>query len=260
MTRAIVLDTETTGLSSHTDHVVEIAVVDFETGDVLLHTRLNPGRPIPAEATAIHGITDEMVKDCPVFADVAVSLAALISEAAAIAGYNPFYDRGMINGEFKRLPDASRPVVKWPIIICAKRVWDRHEPKRNLTAAHKRFVDRAGFDGAHGALADTRATLDVLRAQIAEFGLEGKTWDEFDPDQKRWLGPTEHIVVENGVLLLGFGKHKGIPCHDVDLGYWRWIVNQDFPEHVKTIADFITLVKQGRVTADELHSFAYGRF
>src|SRR5687767_13495395 len=98
MGRVIVLDTETTGFSTTNDRVIEVAVVDFHTGEVLMHTRLDPEQPIPEDSTRVHGITDEMVRGCPRFVDVAGALALLINEAEAVGGYNPFYDRGMING------------------------------------------------------------------------------------------------------------------------------------------------------------------
>jgi DNA polymerase III epsilon subunit-like protein len=276
--RAIVLDTETTGFSPHQHRVVEIAVVDFETGDTLLHTYLDPGEAIPEDASAVHGITWDqptykakdgtekpatMVKGQPTFDTVALELATIIQGAEAIIGYNPWFDRGMIAGEYRRLAQSTPgdvPTPRWPTLICAKRQWDLNEPReqRHLTNAYKRFVDQKGFDGAHGAMADTTATREVLIAQIFTFGLEGKSWEEFDPDQKRWCGPSDHVIVVDGVLVCNFGKYKGRPCHEIDLGYWRWIAGQDFPEHVKTIGDYC-VVKKGP-TADELYGFAYGRF
>lgn len=258
----IVIDTETTGFSPREDRIIEIAVLNYDDGEVLLHTHLNPGRPIPEKITEITGITDAMVIDAPIFSSIADQLMNLIATADAICGYNPWFDRGMISGEFARLNGEQPMLFKWPVMICAKRTWDIHEPReqRHLQNAYKRFVNPIGFEGAHGALADTRATREVLLSQINTFSLAGKTWEEFDPDQKRWIGPTDHLVAVDGVVMVNFGKYKGVNCHDIDVGYWRWVVKQDFPEHVKTVADFITVVKGGKATKEEIYSFVYGRY
>lgn len=256
---AITIDTETTGLSPHTHRLVEIAIIDWDTGAELLHTRIDPQMPIPADATAIHHITDDMVIGAPKFVDIADRVTEIISGVQAVIGYNPWFDRGMISGEYRRLPSVRPP--RWPVVICAKRQWDIHEPKeqRKLENAYKRFVDKNGFSGAHSAIADARATREVLISQIFTFGLEGKPWPEFDPDQKRWVGPSDHIIAVDGVLYVNFGQHSGKPAHEVEIGYWRWITTKDFPEHVKTIADFV-LIRGGVVSADDMYGFAYGRF
>lgn len=253
---AIVLDTETTGVLK-SDRITEIAIVSFETKEVLIHTYVNPEVEIPEMITEITGITNETVKDAPKFRDIADQVSDIIGLSSAMIGHNPWFDQRMIAAEMERC-DAS---TKWPILICTKRMWDIHEPrdKRHLQNAYKRFVHREGFEGAHGAFADTMACLEVFYNQIEEFGLDGKSWDEFDPNQKTWMGPSDHIVWSENMLILNFGKYKGIPCHKIEKGYWNWICNQDFPEHVKTLADYLTVVNKN-ADADDLASWAYGRF
>lgn len=254
---AIVLDTETTGFSPHEERITEIAIQNFETDEILLHTLVNPEKEISEEITKLTGITNEAVADAPKFGEIAAVVADIISQSEAMIGHNPWFDRGMLAASFAR----CGIMVKFPILICTKRMWDKHEPRedRHLTNAYKRFVHRDGFEGAHGALADTRACGAVLKRQIEEFGLTGLSWQEFDPEQTKWMGPTNHVIIVDGVLVFNVGKNKGTPCHLVEKSFWRWLCSKDFPDHVKELADYLTVVKPN-ATADELYGFAYGRW
>lgn len=242
MTRAIVVDCETTGLNPEKSRVIEIAIVDFVSGEVLLKSYFNPECEITAEITAINHITNEMVKDAPLFAAHAPLIAQLISDSEAFIGQNPFFDKGMIAEEMKR----AGVTITWPQLVCTKRIWDVYEPReeRHLMNAYKRFVDRAGFEGAHGALPDTLAAREVLLGQIKEFGLRDPDtgvmipWDQMDPERKHWWGPSAHVLrhPEKGHLVCNFGKNKDKPIVEVDLGFWRWVKDRDFPDHVMMIA------------------------
>lgn len=255
--RAIVLDTETTGFNPQFDRVIEVCIIDYETDEVLVHSYVHPNMPIPPRITEITGITDDMVKDAPRFLDIAPPIAQYIAGAEAMIGHNPWFDRTMLSAEFHRTIGG----VNFPRLVCTKRTWDIHEPKeeRHLQNAFKRFVDRAGFAGAHGALADTRAARAVMRAQRREFGLEDVAWEQMDPEQTRWVGPSNHVIAVDGILVFNVGKNKGVPCHSIDAGFWRWLVTKDFPDHVKELADFLTLVRPG-ISGEELYGWAYGRW
>ncbi len=234
----IVLDTETTGVEAYVDRVIEIAVADWRTGAILLHSRVNPQRPIPPEVSELTGIADADVAGAPLFAEIGDRLAEIIHAASVLIGYNPFFDRAMIAQEFVRM---RRPVARWPKLICGKRLWDKHEPKqeRNLRAAHDRFVGQP-IQGWHGALADTMATRAVVQRQIQLFSLDGVPWEEFDPEQARWCGGTNHLVWRDGEIVVNFGKHEGKPVLAVDRGYWRWILSKgDFPIHVRMVAQHV---------------------
>lgn len=267
MKNAIVLDTETTGLNPSVARILEIAVVDLRSGAKLFHSYVNPGEPITAEITAINHITDEMVADAPSWIQVAPQVCEIISQAEAVIGQNIFFDQGMIDGEMQRLNDmknrdcmcgelarVDRPckscsqigvtVIAWPTLVCTKRTWDVFEPpnERRLMNNYKRFVDRAGFEDAHTALADTMACRAVLLAQEEEFGLHDKTWEEYDPERQDWFGPSHHVVWKADdnsdvkTLHLNFGKHKGSQVTMVDVGMWKWIKEKDFPDHVTMLA------------------------
>ena len=244
---AIVLDTETTGLDKEKDRVVEIGIIAFRDGSSLMEQRLNPGMSIPSEVVAIHGIGDEDVADCPAFAQVADQVKTLIEGAEAIIGYHIFYDFDMLSAEFARVGMD----VKWPPLVCAKRVWDVYEPReeRHLRNAYGRFVDRKGFENAHSALADVRATRDVLISQIATFGLANVPWDQIDPERRFWWGPSPHVLLTHaGELKMNFGKHKGTEVHMVDSGFWRWLSSKDFPEHLLLLA--LEMISLGSVAPD----------
>lgn len=257
MTGAIVLDVETTGLSPREHRITEIAIVDFASGNTLIHTYVNPQVKIPADITRITGISDETVKDAPAFYEIAEPVADFIGLAKALIGHNPWFDRSMLAAEFTR----SQTMVRWPTLICTKRLWDLHEPKeqRHLQNAYKRFVDKEGFTGAHGALADTKACHAVAKAQIEYFNLQERSWEEFDPEQTVWYGPSSHVVWRDGILVVNFGKNKDVPCHKVDAGFWRWISKQEFPEHVMVLADYMSAVAKPNITGEELATWAYGR-
>lgn len=262
----VIGDVETTGVSDLTSRITELALIRVdldnpENDEVILHTYLNPEESISQEITELTGISDETVRDAPVFSDVAPIVFDVVDQMTVFAGYNPWFDQRMINAESRRL----NRKLEWPRLVCCKRLWDIHEPRdsRHLTNAFKRFVDPAGFEGAHGALADTRATLDVLRAQLSEFGLADKPVEEWDPEQAVWWGPSQHVVWCEGELRINFGKHEGTPCHKIDFGYWRWISNSDFPTHVVELAFFIMQWDKqspSPLRAEDVATWAYGKY
>jgi DNA polymerase-3 subunit epsilon len=230
---AIVLDTETTGLDPKTDRVIELAMKVLGE-DVCYIQRYHPERTIPPEATRVHSIMDMDVLKAPLFKEHAEQVATWISKADAVVGQHVEFDKAMLMAEFARC--GQQP--SWPPLVCTKKIWNHHEP-HGLMRAYKRFVHRDGFEQAHSAMADVRATEAVLLAQLQEFGLEGRPWSEVMPSEQNanWWGPTSHITRgTEGQLLANFGKVRGKPVHLVDPGYWRWLLGQDFPAHVKALA------------------------
>lgn len=267
---AYVLDCETSGLSPDEDRIIELCIVDFHSSEVLFHSYFNPGCPLPEKIIEITKITDDMLKDAPEFADHYEELTNILfnSKYKAMIGYNVMFDRGMIAGEFRRarrrytnLPSTAD--LHFPVLVCAKRMWDNYDPAqpRTLENAYKRFVDPQGFEGAHGARPDTMATLQVVRSQIGEFGHFGKSWIELDPDQKRWWGPSNHVIVQDGMLIWNAkGKYHETPCHRIEKSYWKWVMDKDFPHHIQEMASYIYhVLKDGPGAADQLMSWAYGR-
>ena len=161
------IDLETTGINIVKDRIVEISYVKvFPNGKEETKTRrINPGMPIPPESTAIHGITDEDVKDCPTFKEIAKSLATQI-EGCDLAGYNSNrFDIPMLAEEFLRAGvdiDLNRRKF-----IDVQTIFHKME-QRTLSAAYKFYCNKS-LENAHTAEADTLATYEVLKAQLDRY-------------------------------------------------------------------------------------------
>jgi DNA polymerase III subunit epsilon len=223
-----VLDCETTGTCTTLDRIVEIAAFRFAPGakPSRFVRRVDPGVPIPASATAVHGLSDDDVAGRPPFAAVAPALARFLCDAD-LAGYNlARFDLPLLLAEFRRagveLPMGGRAVVD------VQRIYHRLEP-RDLSAAVRRYLGRE-HKGAHSALADARACASVLDRMLTRHddlprtaaGLHGLL---FEAD----VGG--RLRRESGRLVLGFGKYAGRSLEEVaeaDPGYLQWLLGQDF--------------------------------
>lgn len=247
--KVIILDCETTGLAD-TDHVIDICIrVGLEDDAKVELWRVKPPIVIGEEVIKIHGITNEMVADCPGFGEVADDIAKLIEDADVLVGYNPDYDKSFLKREFA----AAGREVKWPkVTICPRRLWDLYikPPKRSLVNAFKEFVDPAGYDGAHGAIADVNATVRVLEAQREKFDLRGKKWSELDPDQDKQVGPSNHFTWKDSHkdrILISFGKHTGKEVSELDNGYLHYLIEKNFPYHVKAICNQLKKIRDQKI-------------
>lgn len=236
-----VADVETTGTRADHDQIIELCVqFDLPEGEQKIW-RIKPGIAIPPAATAIHHISDADVKDCPRFADVAKDIRAAFAEAEVIIGYNIDFDLNMIQAEFRRarMPELDLRNVH---VVDALGLWRVCEP-RNLSAAHEKFCGTK-LEGAHGSGADVAATGRVLWNMIDHFGLGDITWEALalksSPTRAKWVGPTHHLQRDaDGDVVVTFGKNKDrtvIELAQTDPKYLSWIMQQDFPNHVKTIA------------------------
>jgi len=248
-----IIDLETTGINVGTDKIIEIAIVKFLPGsDQPLKKRklINPGRPIPEAASAVHGITDEMVKDAPTFEKVADELRQFLDNCD-LAGYNSNrFDIPMLMEEFMRIrldffkTDGRK-------LLDVQKIFHMME-QRTLSAAYKFYCDK-NLDNAHSAEADAEATWEVLLAQIERYPQLGrKNPNSKGPDDQliynvdsilEYIGDEEIVdfarrfVMENGVEVFNFGKHKGKPVADVlrdEPSYYDWMMKGDFPLHTKS--------------------------
>ena len=233
----VFFDLETTGTNILTDRIVEISVVKVwpDGKEVVKTRRINPGMPIPAEATAVHHITDEDVKDEPHFNQIAKSLAEIF-RGCDIAGFNSNrFDVPLLDQEFERA-GIQFDLTKTRFID-VQTIYHKKEP-RTLSAAYRFYCDK-DLEGAHSAAADTYATYEVLKAQLekyddlpdnveelSEFASNGRNVDfvgrlVYD-DQKREV--------------INFGKYKGRIAEEVlrkDPSYYSWIMQGDFPKNTK---------------------------
>ena len=163
----VFFDLETTGTNIVSDRIVELSYLKvMPNGDEESRTRrINPEMPIPPESTAIHGISDEDVKDAPTFKSVAKSLAAQI-EGCDLAGYNSNrFDIPLLAEEFLRA-DVDIDLMKRKFID-VQTIFHKKE-QRTLSAAYK-FYCQKELDNAHSAEADTKATYEVLKSQLERY-------------------------------------------------------------------------------------------
>ncbi len=238
----VFLDLETTGLRIAEDRILELAILRMApNGDVLERVRrFNPGIPIPAEATAVHGIRDEDVADEPPFAARARSLADLLAPCD-LAGFNiRRFDLPMLLAEFRRAGVPFDPPERR--IIDVQMIFHREEP-RDLGAAVRFYLGRE-LEDAHSALADIRATAAVLGAQLDRYphlprdltGLHAYC-DEirpFETEVDQWFGRDGE-----GRFLFRRGKHRGRPLEQIAMeesDYLHWMLSAaDMDEGVREI-------------------------
>ena len=233
----VFLDLETTGINISKDRIVEIAILKIlPNGKEESRTRrINPEIPIPPEATAIHGITDDDVKDCPTFKTIARSLAALI-EGCDLAGFNSNrFDIPLLVEEFLRAGvDIDLNKRKF---VDVQTIFHKME-QRTLAAAYK-FYCNEGLDNAHSAETDTRATYEVLKAQLdrySELQNDIKFLSGFSTFNNNVDFAGRMIYNEKREEIFNFGKYKGRLVTDVlnmDPSYYTWVMNGDFPLNTK---------------------------
>ncbi|MBR3846675.1 MAG: 3'-5' exonuclease [Alistipes sp.] len=241
----VFFDLETTGVDTAKDRIVEISMIKImPDGEEIVKTRrLNPEMPIPAEATAVHGITDEDVKDEPTFTQIAKSLAQFI-QGCDFGGFNSNrFDLPVLVEEFLR---AGVDVdLKRRRFIDVQNIFHKME-QRTLVAAYKFYCDK-NLEDAHSAEADTRATYEVLKAQIERYGELQNDVDFLADFSSR--GETADyagriLYNEKGEEVFGFGKYKGRSVADVfrtEPSYYDWMMNGDFPLYTKKVITEIRL-------------------
>jgi DNA polymerase-3 subunit epsilon len=158
MAREIVLDTETTGLDVRSGHrLIEVGcieLIDFLPTGRKLHHLIHPGREIDAGAQAVHGISIEMLKDKPSFADICPELLDFIADAPVIA-HNAAFDRGFLNFEIELCGLAPIHETRWidTLPLAQKRFPGMHN---SLDALCKRYRISLAEREKHGALIDAR--------------------------------------------------------------------------------------------------------
>jgi DNA polymerase III subunit epsilon len=259
----IFLDIETTGINVASDRIVEIALLKINPDgkEEERVVRINPQIPIPEKVSQIHGITDEDVKNAPVFKEVARTLAQFL-EGCDLAGFNSNrFDIPLLAEEFLRA-DVDIDFKKRKFVD-VQAIFHKME-KRTLGAAYKLYCSKE-LTEAHQALADARATFEVLQAQLDLYkdveyeDHNGKKsipvvnnverLSEFSSYDRNvdYLGRI--ILDENNVAIFNFGKNKGFPVEKVlreQPGYYGWVMNGDFPLYTKKVLTQIKLKMKER--------------
>ncbi len=242
----VFFDLETTGVDIVHDRIVEISFMKvYPSGKEECKTRrINPEIPIPPESTAVHGITDEDVKDCPTFRAIAKSLAAQI-EGCDLAGFNSNrFDIPLLVEEFLRAGvDVDLSKRKF---VDVQTIFHKME-QRTLSAAYKFYCNKS-LENAHTAEADTIATYEILKAQLDRYPdvLQNdiKFLSEYSSFTKNVDFAGRVVYDENGKEVINFGKYKGRLVENVlrnDPSYYDWIMNGDFPLNTKRVFTEIRL-------------------
>jgi len=242
----VFFDLETTGLSITKDRIVEVSLIKvMPNGTEEQKTiRVNPEMHIPEESTAIHGITDEDVKDAPKFKEIAKELANYIG-GADLGGFNSNrFDIPLLAEEFLRVGiDVDLKKRKF---IDVQTIFHKME-KRTLSAAYRFYCDK-NLEDAHTAAADTFATYEVLKSQLDKYNGELKNdisfLSEFSSQNKNVDFAGFIIFNKDGEEIFNFGKNKGLTVEKVlkeQRGYYDWIMKSDFPLYTKKVLTQIKL-------------------
>ena len=247
----VFFDLETTGINISRDRIVELSFLKIHPNgeEEIKSKRVNPEMPIPAESTAIHGITDEDVKDCPTFKQIAKSLAAQI-EGCDLAGFNSNrFDVPMLAEEFLRAGiDFDMGKRKF---IDVQIIYHKKEP-RTLAAAYKFYCDKELID-AHSAEVDTIATYEILKSQLERYPDLVNDIDELSKEFGSFNNNVDFagriVLNDKGVEVFNFGKHRGKPVADVlkrEPSYYSWMMDGDFPLNTKQVITKIRLREMGQ--------------
>jgi DNA polymerase-3 subunit epsilon len=231
-----VIDLETTGIDLATDKIVEIAIVKLMPDGSIQKKRkiINPQKPIPAAASNVHGITDEMVKNAPTFKQVANEIKQFLT-GCDLGGYNSNrFDIPMLVEEFLRAGlEFSMDGRK---LIDVQKIFHTME-QRTLGAAYKFYCNKM-LENAHSAEADASATLEILHAQVERYPQLGLTLETI----LNYIGEDDcvdfarRMVKVDGVEIFNFGKHKGKSVVEVlktEPQYYDWMMKGDFPLNTK---------------------------
>lgn len=241
----IFFDLETTGINISSDRIVEIAYLKVSPNgrEESKSMKINPEMDIPAQATAIHGITNEDVKNCPTFKEVASEIARDF-EGCDLAGYNSNrFDIPLLAEEFIRAEvDVDLKKRKF---VDVQVVFHKME-QRTLEAAYKFYCDKE-LKNAHSAEADTKATYEVLKAQLDRYpnlNNDVEFLSKFTTHTNNVDFAGRIVYNEKREEVFNFGKYKGQRVTEVlmkDPGYYGWIQNGDFTNDTKKVLTEIQL-------------------
>ena len=243
-------DLETTGVNISKDRIVEISILKvFPDGTESTYTkRVNPTIPIPPETTLVHGISDADVADAPTFKMLSKEIYNLIKDA----------DLGGFNSNRFDIPLLAEELLRAEIDFDMKNrqsvdvqtIFHKME-QRTLSAAYKFYCNK-NLDDAHSAEADTKATYEVLKAQLSKYEeLENDTNFLAEFSSRKKIADFAGFIVYNkeGQECFSFGKHKGKLVTEVlqkEPGYFGWILNADFPLYTKKVLTQIRLKEMNR--------------
>jgi DNA polymerase-3 subunit epsilon len=236
------IDIETTGTNPNSDRVVELSILRIQPDgkEEYKSHRVNPGMPIPAEATAVHSITDADVTNLPMFRQYAKSVRDFL-DGCDIAGFNVIkFDLPCLEAEFARAGvEFSR---QGRYLVDSMIIYHQREP-RDLQAAYRKYCGRQ-MENTHVAEEDARAAAAVLDGQLEQYGdLPREVMglcEICNPAGKNYVDPEGKFIWVDGEVVCNFGKkYKGRKLRDIaegDRSYLSWIAGADFSPEIRKIA------------------------
>lgn len=264
----VFFDLETTGVSVSSDRIVQIGMVKYYADGRESEEKnklINPTIHIPEEASKIHGITNEMVKDEPTFKQISKGLLSFIGDAD-LCGFNSNrFDVPMLLEEFYRAGIEFDMTNRNSIDVW--RIFQKMEP-RNLKAAYKFYCNK-NLEGAHDAINDIRATAEILERQLEVY--EGVNYEESEgvieiapivndmeklhefTNFKGQLDYSGRIVLnENNIPIFNFGKYQNQSVLEVlktNPGYYDWFMKSEFPTDSKKV---LQKIKENKIESNKI--------
>ncbi len=229
----IFFDLETTGVSTSNDRIIQIGAIKVlpDGTEEVKNVLINPTIPIPASASAIHGVYDKDVAKSPTFQQVSKSFAGWLS-GSDLAGYNSDnFDVPMLMAEFDRVGIAfPEPETKLVDVLKIERMVNGH----TLGATYKRYMDEE-LDGAHDALIDIYATMKIFKKQLEqnpELPIDAADLDALCQGDTKRVDYAGKLYEKDGDIYWKFGKHRDAKLKDTT-SYCNWVLKSDFPADTK---------------------------
>jgi DNA polymerase-3 subunit epsilon len=256
-------DIEATGLNISKDRIVEIAIIKInpDGSEEQFHSLINPEMTIPQEVIDIHGITNEKIQNEPTFLDLVEKIVDFINDAD-LAGYNSNkFDIPLLAEELLRVGNTYDLSQKK--FVDVQNIFHKME-QRTLAAAYQ-FYCKKEILNAHSALADTKATLEILHSQLEKYSdlkSDVESLAEFSRGHNLDVVDFAGRLAknENGIVVYNFGKHKGKTVEEVTIlepGYYGWFIGDktDFPAHTKMkLREEMSRIKENKLKASSIEN------
>ncbi len=243
----VFFDLEATGLDWESDRIIEIACVrvNVDGSTFKYDTLINPECDIPEVVTELTGISNEDVEFAPAFHEVAAILEDVMA-GSDLAGYNAAnFDVPLLQAEFMRL---GRP-FPWPedmVVLDSLEILRKNEI-RSLAWTYRHYFNRE-FPDAHRAINDVEATVEIFNEQQRRYDLEGTPREIVMSMRHPYLDSRRRFMVEDGIVVLCFGRHKGLSIADlkkVEASYIDWMLNNLEPELQAIIRAEVEALEKG---------------
>ena len=240
----VFIDLETTGVETLIDRIVELSALKInpDNTEENITTRINPQIPIPPEAIAIHGITDNDVADKPTFKEYALTIRNFL-DGCDLGGFNiKKFDLEILEAEFRRADVKFSKENRF--ILDVQTIYHKFDP-RDLSAAHKKYCNKE-IEKHHSAEHDVRATVDIFKSQLEihkELPHNVSELHDFCNEKKSasWIDSKGKFIWIGNDAVMNFGSHRGKLLSYIvknEPGFLEWMLTRDFlPDAKKIVSD-----------------------